>query len=537
MLRHILLYLLVLCALIACDKGEEAGKLENTSISAAATFDNYKEKGDIDKIRKRKHLRLLVPYLHASQGLPREGLPREAYRELAEAFAQKLNVTPQFVVVDGFDQLIPALLEGRGDVIATHFTATDTRQRQVSFTKAIDHSVERIISPAKQPLTQMKQLNGKRFAVYGGSSFVDSLNTLKAGEAELGFSVETLAGYADADAIVDRIVAGEFDATVLDDSVADSLLQYRDDFVVGPAITERQPIAWAVRPNNPKLLKALDDFLLETRVNQARSSNSTDDFPAIKKRHRLRVITYNSPASYFVWRGELMGFEYELLHEFAKRHDLLLEIVAAPPEADILQWLIDGKGDVAAASLTITPEREARGVRFSRYYNKVSEQLVTGGKGAVVDTLDALQGRTLVVHEDTSYWQTAQQLKAQNDSINIQKAPDSISVEELLSEVAKGKYDATIADSHLVALEARFLEKLKPGLLLEPEGDHGWAVRQSNPKLLQALNSFLKKEYKGLFFNVTYNKYFKNEQRIQRYQGERLSSQDGLSPYDAMSLS
>ncbi len=100
--------------LIGCNAGENP----ILGDKAAGKFDNYKETGDLNKIRKREHLRLLVPYVDAAQSLPREGLLREAYRELAEAFTHKLNIAPQFVVVDGFDELIPALLAGKGDVAA-----------------------------------------------------------------------------------------------------------------------------------------------------------------------------------------------------------------------------------------------------------------------------------------------------------------------------------------------------------------------------------------------------------------------------------
>ena len=62
----------------------------------------------------------------------------------------------------------------------------------------------------------------------------------------------------------------------------------------------------------------------------------------------------------------------------------------------------------------------------------------------------------------------------------------------------------------------------------------GWGVRRENPQLLAALNEFLKKEYRGLFFNVVYQKYFENPIRMRLLREDRVDHEraDGLSPYD-----
>jgi membrane-bound lytic murein transglycosylase F len=61
-------------------------------------------------------------------------------------------------------------------------------------------------------------------------------------------------------------------------------------------------------------------------------------------------------------------------------------------------------------------------------------------------------------------------------------------------------------------------------------------VRKENPALLKAVNAFHKKEYRGLFYNVTYDKYFKNSKQILSHIEERTDNSDSnmLSPYDAL---
>ena len=71
------------------------------------------------------------------------------------------------------------------------------------------------------------------------------------------------------------------------------------------------------------------------------------------------MITRNNPMTYFIHRGRQVGFEYELMRKFAEQHDLRLDIVIPDSHADVLTYLREGKGDVVAAAMTITPERRA----------------------------------------------------------------------------------------------------------------------------------------------------------------------------------
>ena len=56
--------------------------------------------------------------------------------------------------------------------------------------------------------------------------------------------------------------------------------------------------------------------------------------------------------------GEQLGFEYEVAKEFAKSLGVRLEIVIPPSREALLEYLATGKGDLIAAGMTRTPERE-----------------------------------------------------------------------------------------------------------------------------------------------------------------------------------
>ncbi len=493
-------------------------------------FKNYQEKGDLEAIRVRKTLRILSPRWEDT-GLPRAGLPSHGYRDLAESFAAKLNVQLEWILVDTHTELIDQLEQGYGDLITAHLTQTSSREKRIAFSLPLSRAEELIVGPQGTDYSDATSLRGKRIAVGEGSSFVQSLKVFTEQYPDLHIQVVELKT-GDPDTLIDLLNSGQFDATVMDHNVAESLMAYRQDFSIGLTLTEQRPIAWAVRKGASQLLVRLNRFLTEAQITQHRSETYTDDLAQIKERKTLRMITRNSPMSYFLWRGELMGYEYDLVKKFADRQGLRLEVKVAPPGVDMIALLKSGEGDLIAANTTITPEREARGIKFTRHYDLIQEQLVTHKGASALQSLESLNGRTLHIKKSHAYWETAQKLLKANYDFTLVAVDEAQTSSDILAAIARGEMDATIADSHLIAVEYKFNKNLQPGLKLEGKHSLGWAVRENNPELLAALNQYIKKHYRGQFFNVIYNKYFRNEKRIDKYQGQRLTDSAQLSPYD-----
>ena len=77
--------------------------------------------------------------------------------------------------------------------------------------------------------------------------------------------------------------------------------------------------------------------------------------PSVEDLQRRGTVTFlmrHSAASYFLYRGEQMGFEYELAQGFAKELGVELEIVTPPPDEELTEWLKMGKGDIVAGLVT-----------------------------------------------------------------------------------------------------------------------------------------------------------------------------------------
>ena len=262
----------------------------------------------------------------------------------------------------------------------------------------------------------------------------------------------------------------------------------------------------------------------------SRSNTEKRDWSAIKESGELRVITSNNPASYFVWRGDLMGFDYELMKRFADRHDLQLSMVVRSTPTAMFEALKKGRGDVIAASLTKTEDRRNKGLRFSRRYMEVTEQLV-GPADADLDEVEDLNGKTIVVNPENSYYDTLQQLQDDGIELTIRKMPDQ-TTERLIAGVDKGRYPFTVADSHLAGLESSWRPGVKVLMDLSDTRDLAWALRKGQSELKEQLDAYISDEYRGTFYNITFKKYFKQPKSIRRHREHRVEPGEDISPFD-----
>ena len=531
MLRCI--WIVVCCALLACGEAPETADGRVASKVAADESSQetppYIETGDLDALRERGVLRLIAPRFDGADALPREGISVQAYQRLAETFAEELGLNAQWIFVDDFDDLIPALQQGRGDLVVTNLAVTDTRSQQVAFSRAINQVDEIVVAPTTAGIETLDDLAGVTVSVPQGTSYVSSLQKLLQNNPEQ-FELSLLpSSSSDAD-VLDALESGEVAASVLDSDIARQLLSQYPGLSAGPIVKRHRSIAWAVRSDSVQLLQGLNQFLVSHHLSQSARVVEKRDWSAIKRSGRLRVLTLNNPASYFMWRGDLMGFDYDLIRQFAHQQDLELAVVMKPSIEALFDALRQGEGDVIAASISASDKRRSQGLKFSKAYLKVDEILVARTGALQVSSLEQLEGKRLGVNPETVFYDRMQQWQ-QSINLDVLEYP-GLATEQLLDKLRDGEFDATLADSHLLAIETAHDSDLAEVLTLEKGGDIAWVVRPEQKQLLDRLNGFISKEYRGLFYNVTYNKYFKNKRNIRKHSERRVEPGQALSPFD-----
>ncbi len=531
-IRGLLFSVLAVCLLAGCDvRGAESKVAKVKAEPPAPPPWRFLETGDLDRLRARGKLRILMPEKMQADHLPRHGLPIDAERKLAVKFAKSIGLKPVFVYVERRDDLIPWLLKGRGDIVAAGLTATESRRSTVNFTVPLSIVREQVVVHRdNREIQTLEDLSGKTIAQRPSSSYWETLTKLKESLPDLRLepAPETL----ETEQMIYEVARRKREIVVADSDIVDSILPYLPEIRVAFELSGDQGVGWAVRPANEKLLEELNGFLSTEQLATRRTEPRPYTWEEIKKRKVIRVITRNSASTYFIWRGKLLGFEYELASKFAERYGLRLEVVVAPGRDDLLPYLLEGKGDFIAAALTITENRKKWGVAFSDAYNKVSEIVVARANDTDLNDVKDLEGRTLVVRKSSSYMDSLNRLKAKGTSFTVIHAPEDMESEEIIAGVADGTYDLTVVDSHILDIELTWRDDIRAAFSLGPPVSHGWVVRADDPEILAAVNDTFRRLHKGAFYNGIYKKYFENSRRIRkhiRFQAKRVGQ---LSPYD-----
>lgn len=248
------------------------------------------------------------------------------------------------------------------------------------------------------------------------------------------------------------------------------------------------------------------------------------DLDGMVKRRVVRVLTVQNPILYFVDRGREVGMTYESIKAFEKELNeklgnkiVTVHVIAIPVARDqLIPRLIAGEGDIAAAALTVTPERKQK-VDFTEPFGTgVREVLVTGPGAPVAATIDELSGTEVYVRPSSSYAEHVRALNARfakegKAPVVIRPAPEILEDGDILEMVNAGLVPATVVDDFMADLYAKVFPNLRKSDHVQgPPGDIAWAFRKESPQLAAALNKFVQAHKAGsLAGNVVLNKYLK----------------------------
>ncbi len=257
---------------------------------------------------------------------------------------------------------------------------------------------------------------------------------------------------------------------------------------------------------------------------EALSPPLAGDLAEILERRTIRVLVTHNRTNFFVTRGgQPRGFEYELLQEYEralqKRVKGRFQMLFFPvPFDQLLTYLEQGRGDIAAAGLTITPERQARVAFTDPYLTQVDEVVVTHQGVRGLESLDDLAGRRVHVVGASSYIPHLRAKSAELEgrglaALEVVEAPSYLESEDLLELVHAGVVDVMVVDRHVAELWSSTLGNLvvRADLAVHSGGRIAWAVGKENAALLADLNTFVAQHRKGtLLGNVFFKRYFKN---------------------------
>ena len=174
-------------------------------------------------------------------------------REILEAFARAQGVKVEYVMLSTWDQLVPALAEGRGDMIAGRVSHTPERAKLVDFTSEVFPTRDVIVNfaPAPPITTREQLLAVPKVGALKGSSMVESLRRIGVPEARIVFPTM----------LPEDVAKGEppVGAWVLEAAIV--WQRTHPQLQIGLLLADPQSLAYGVPKNTPGLLGALNAHL------------------------------------------------------------------------------------------------------------------------------------------------------------------------------------------------------------------------------------------------------------------------------------
>ena len=240
----------------------------------------------------------------------------------------------------------------------------------------------------------------------------------------------------------------------------------------------------------------------------------TGDFDEMVERRIIRALVTFSKTNYFIDKATQRGVTYELMKEFEnrinkslKKKHLKIHVVFIPVTRDkLLSALIEGRGDIAAAGLTITPGRKKLVDFADPFIKDIDEIIVAGPSAPKLTSQDDLPGKEIHVRETSSYYEHLVGLnkafrKAGKSQIVIQKASEYLEDEDLLEMVNADLIPFIVVDSYLAEFWSQIFKgiKLYPTIAVNTGGEIAWMVRKNSPKLKLVINEFVKDHKKAPF--------------------------------------
>ncbi len=209
----------------------------------------------------------------------------------------------------------------------------------------------------------------------------------------------------------------------------------------------------------------------------------------IQKAGKIRVLTRNAPTTYYQGAFGEKGFEYDLINDFAAYLGVEVDLIIKDSVGEILQALENGEADLAAAGLTITPQREKRFL-FGPPYIHVEQQVVCHRDIARPKTAEDLVGKSLFVINASSYVERLQELRKEVPAL-VWKEETDVSTEELLHWVIKRHADCVVADSTIVRINQRYFPELRVAFSLSNPQPLGWVMTKDATGLKQVIADWL----------------------------------------------
>ncbi len=276
---------------------------------------------------------------------------------------------------------------------------------------------------------------------------------------------------------------------------------------------------------------------------EAESVVLKEDMESIKEKGKIVVLTDYSSTDYFIYRGQPMGFQYEMLQQLANHLSVRLEVRVSRSIEESLGKLKNGEADLVAQNLAVTKSR-LRMVDFTHPLMQTHQVLVQrkpeNWKQLKPESIEAfmiknpvlLKGQTIYVSKGSAAIVRLNNLSEEiGGNIHIVEVDES--PEQLIALVSSGEVPFTVCDNNIAMVNSRYYPNLDISTAVSLDQDMAWAVRKGSTTLVAELNNWLAGFTQTPKYKRLYARYFESSKSLEIVESDFYAINTGkISPYD-----
>lgn len=288
-----------------------------------------------------------------------------------------------------------------------------------------------------------------------------------------------------------------------------------------------------------KIVSLLCFTLLLSSCSGNKQEQKEDDFvymdlPQLKAQGEITAVTLYSSTSYFQYKMEPMGYEYDLIKDFARSEGLKLNIKVAENATRLIEMLEAGEADVIAYPILVSSNLKDNYLYCGREEQTSQVLVQRANKGdTILRDVTQLIGKDVYVKPDTKYYERLKNLDEElGGGIHIKDIKkDTITTEDLISMVSQGKIPYTISDDKIARLNKTYFWNINVNLQVSFKQRSSWLVRKTSPKLAEAINAWASDKSGSHVYKAAVKRYF--EMSKQPLTADLPPVKNGhISPYD-----
>lgn len=269
----------------------------------------------------------------------------------------------------------------------------------------------------------------------------------------------------------------------------------------------------------------------------------TSKLEQIKEKGKIVVVTDYNSTNYFIYRGQPMGFQFDLLQELSDYLGVKVEVTVSNDIEKNYSKLNNDEIDLIASNLTVTKSRKEL-VDFTVPHSEACQVLVQkkpdGWEKMTKEELEMkllrnqldLAQKTIYVKRNTAHADRLKHLSEEiGDSINIVEEDDD--VEKLISKVASGEIEYVVSDENVASVNQSYYPNIDVQTQLSFPQYFAWAVKKGSDDFREAIDAWLSDFKKTQRFKIIYARYYNQNKSAERVISDYYALNTGkISEYD-----